>query len=649
MASSNKTKNVGLNYWSGTDRAKRTDFNNDNKAIDDFFTTIMDDILTTGVVEGGLVKENTNTDLSVNVEALIAYGEGVRLYTNSERTVDCSKDVDGNSTAVKTDGNEKWISLYVTKEEGETIFEVYQGTEAVAGSAEKPSIKTGGRVLLADILLSYGQIKIFDNAIDHKRKINVKVKNTDNQKDYLNIKDFGAVGDGVTDDTQAFLALSNYLINNGGGIVYIPKGEYILNDIFKIPSNTLIFGSGNSTVIKAKEGADDLGTNIALFANADRINGNKNITIKNLKLDIQKDLQTRRNNSLTCLDFYNSEFIKIINVTAEGSIEHEHAPLDTSLEFPAASAAIFFRRTSRSVIENCHVLKSDYDGIALWEASNYNLVKDNYIEQTGYDYTSKDSQSHIGAGIQETSGWGAEICVGNKYINNTVIGYKIVSSSGDILENNCFISHSGLQLLLQGNHFYNSYGDAIRIISHTMDNIKNQLESLYDAPDFTGFTITGNHIENVFKSIHEEDAIAIHINNVGVSKGMGYSNVNISDNVIVNSEGGGIHIDCGYNMTIQGNTLRYINTGNYSDAAIKNRGAANVTIQGNVIADVGDPLRTGYGIYLVDYPTATGTKEPRRNIITGNVMRNSEGFLIESVTGKDPANWNYIETNNIDD
>lgn len=176
MASSNKTKNIGLNYWSGTDRAKRTDFNNDNKTIDDFFTTIMDDILTTGVVEGGLVKENTNNDLSVNVEALIAYGEGVRLYTNSERTVDCSKDVDGNSTAVITDGNEKWISLYVTKEEGETIFEVYQGTEAAAGSAEKPSIKTGGRVLLADILLTYGQTEILDNDIDTERREKVTDK-----------------------------------------------------------------------------------------------------------------------------------------------------------------------------------------------------------------------------------------------------------------------------------------------------------------------------------------------------------------------------------------------------------------------------------------------------------------------------------------
>lgn len=170
MASSNKTKNVGLNDWSGNDRAKRTDFNNDNKAIDNFFSKIMDDLLTTGVVEGGKVKENTDTDLSVNVEALLAYGEGVRLYTNSERTVDCSEDVEGDSTEVETDGNEKWISLYVTKEEGDPVFEIYQGTEAAEGDAEKPDIEEGERVLLADILLSYGQTEIAENDISNSRK-----------------------------------------------------------------------------------------------------------------------------------------------------------------------------------------------------------------------------------------------------------------------------------------------------------------------------------------------------------------------------------------------------------------------------------------------------------------------------------------------
>ncbi len=42
----------------------------------------------------------------------------------------------------------------------------------------------------------------------------------------LSVKDFGAKGDGVTDDTSAFQAAINSLITNGGGRLYAPTGVY---------------------------------------------------------------------------------------------------------------------------------------------------------------------------------------------------------------------------------------------------------------------------------------------------------------------------------------------------------------------------------------------------------------------------------------
>jgi hypothetical protein len=47
--------------------------------------------------------------------------------------------------------------------------------------------------------------------------------------DVVNVKDFGAVGDGVTDDTFACQTAVNFLVTQGGGQLYFPFGTYLLN------------------------------------------------------------------------------------------------------------------------------------------------------------------------------------------------------------------------------------------------------------------------------------------------------------------------------------------------------------------------------------------------------------------------------------
>jgi Pectate lyase superfamily protein/Secretion system C-terminal sorting domain len=68
--------------------------------------------------------------------------------------------------------------------------------------------------------------------------------------------DFGAVGDGVADDTNA---LSNAMNSNFGGIIFIPNGVYkITNVIKKIPQGLGTFFHGqskNGVIIKLADGA----------------------------------------------------------------------------------------------------------------------------------------------------------------------------------------------------------------------------------------------------------------------------------------------------------------------------------------------------------------------------------------------------------
>ena len=49
--------------------------------------------------------------------------------------------------------------------------------------------------------------------------------------DFLNVKDFGATGDGVTDDTAAIQATIDYIVNTGVELpIFFPAGTYIVDD-----------------------------------------------------------------------------------------------------------------------------------------------------------------------------------------------------------------------------------------------------------------------------------------------------------------------------------------------------------------------------------------------------------------------------------
>lgn len=86
---------------------------------------------------------------------------------------------------------------------------------------------------------------------------------------------FGAVGDGVNDDTAAIQAALDYVASLGGGTVYVPTGTYLVKPQLKlymwrtgssnranygclhISDNCSIVGSGHSSIIKLNNTIDD--------------------------------------------------------------------------------------------------------------------------------------------------------------------------------------------------------------------------------------------------------------------------------------------------------------------------------------------------------------------------------------------------------
>lgn len=83
----------------------------------------------------------------------------------------------------------------------------------------------------------------------------------------FNVKDYGAKGDGATEDQQAFKNALAAIVQNGGGKLYIPAGTYIMappadpakNSVIEIKrvNNIEFYGDGqDSSIIKLKPGVD---------------------------------------------------------------------------------------------------------------------------------------------------------------------------------------------------------------------------------------------------------------------------------------------------------------------------------------------------------------------------------------------------------
>ena len=75
--------------------------------------------------------------------------------------------------------------------------------------------------------------------------------------DVVNVKDFGAKGDGVTDDTAAIRAAMAAAAGGGSPYVYFPKGQYVFS-LAETEQLSLLPFMGDSAVLLVDGEAHDL-------------------------------------------------------------------------------------------------------------------------------------------------------------------------------------------------------------------------------------------------------------------------------------------------------------------------------------------------------------------------------------------------------
>jgi hypothetical protein len=131
----------------------------------------------------------------------------------------------------------------------------------------------------------------------------------------VNIEEFGAIGDGKTDNTEAF----KKAFGNGGVKVHIPEGTFVTKEI-RLPSWTYLVGQGKGiSTIKLH---DDAPISARLVTNANHWLGNHHLFIEAMSLDwnVERLKNVEKTSSVgnhsSCLTFAHVTFGWVQNVEA---------------------------------------------------------------------------------------------------------------------------------------------------------------------------------------------------------------------------------------------------------------------------------------------------------------------------------------------
>jgi Pectate lyase superfamily protein len=165
---------------------------------------------------------------------------------------------------------------------------------------------------------------------------------------YINVMEFGAKGDGVTDDTTTIQTI----INDANGIpVYLPKGKTFVVSTLTLPSNFHLHIDG--TLLKKS------GTTGAVLKNNDQVTGNTNITISGEgTIDGNKSNQTTLTDQVGLIDIDNCDYFTFSVREVKGNY------------FPNATVSsqttglIYVKNSDYVTVKDVKV--SDYGREAIW-------------------------------------------------------------------------------------------------------------------------------------------------------------------------------------------------------------------------------------------------------------------------------------------
>lgn len=420
--------------------------------------------------------------------------------------------------------------------------------------------------------------------------------------DIVNIKDFGAVGDGITDDTNAIQAA----INSGAkGIQFTGAGPYIISSELQLYNNDVTLWSKDNTVLKIKGG---ITSNINLV----RVRGSR-ISFIGITFD--------GNNTSPPLSGDNNS----VNIdTNSGTIDGVLFSHCTFQNFNGYGIYAF----------NPGTLKKVKFSFCTFTDFTNNLATPKGVIQLVQPVTSDcvvlgcqfENCTGVGVGIRSSAGiGGVDNCTiaDNVFRNNaytyTSMGVEIWGGSNVVVSGNTFRdSRMGISLVsgdnwsIAGNSFKNQTSYSIEVAGVTgLSCAGNAFHQFSEAALFfdrssTDVSITGNTFRSPTGLASDNKGWAVTLSTSDVS--WNYTRLVIADNVL--NDCTGLRLDAVTDVTVSGNILNSDSATNTPRIQFTTSTVKNAVVRGNT-------LRTS-----VDSFSAS----------TGAVMLNGTNLLVEGNT-----------------
>ena len=438
-----------------------------------------------------------------------------------------------------------------------------------------------------------------------------------------NVSFYGAVGDGVTDDTVAIQSAIDAANTASGGCVYFPAGLYQITDTLTVGNSTRLCGSSQRSQIRLEAGMTGY-----MVENKDASGGNN--------------------------------YIEICDLTFQGNRANAGNP----------SGIIFFDNVDKFSIHDCWLINAYNDSIYI-DNSFYGRIHNNYTEGAGadsytihntFDLEVSDNISYS-SGQRGTGGGGIVVIDSSGRI---VIDGNICKNAGNANGNgivvqasaNCVITNN----ICSGNNvsgIETDTGDGRHNITGNQC-VGNTARGIY-------ILNSGNTVSNNIVTLNGSHGISVlspaerNILSGNTCGYNGYNGIELTgegsiacNNVCTSNEYHGLEIDTADKSSVTGNICRNNSqTAGYS--AIRVVDSDDCTVSGNVCFDDQDTKTQRYGVQETgsDYNIYIGnnfkdeliapyTFSGVNNIITNNIT--DETVVVASATTVTlPYNGEYFE------